>query len=102
MDRVRNIAEGAAGFSKQEIQHVDAMGRDVTERAASSLRGIDEPTALTSLFIPPFVASEFGQDRFAVGARIQQLFRALHFWVGPAVVGHAKFEPRLFCCLYHR
>ena len=67
-------------LSKQKIQHVNAVRRDIVQRTTSGFCGIEQPVAMRCFVATPFVAGEFRKYGPANGAAFQQLFRALNFW----------------------
>src|ERR1700691_1550285 len=102
MHRIRKKAGSAVGLTEQTIRHIDTVRGDVVERSASRFRWVDQPTAMASLFIAPFVASEFGEHGLADRSGLEQLFGTLHLGVSPAIVGHAEGAPGFFRSLYHQ
>jgi hypothetical protein len=67
MHHIRELCGDSPGLAEKKIQDVNAMGRDVKQRSASGLGGIDQPSA-AALSVEPVVAGEFGHDRSADGA----------------------------------
>ena len=48
MNSIREMAGGPQRLAEEEIQHIDAVRGDIEERAASGLRGIEEPAAIAA------------------------------------------------------
>src|SRR5258708_4823436 len=89
-------------LAEEKVQHVNSMRGDVMERAASSLGRINQPIAMTLLFVKPSVAGQFGEDRLTDHAGIEQLFRALYFGISSAIVGDAESPATFLGDLYHQ
>ena len=72
------------------------MTSNIVERSTPGLCRIDEPATLTQPLVQPAVVGEFGNYGRADYAPFNELFRALHFGIGAAVVGDAEGASRFF------
>src|ERR1700722_1398683 len=89
-------------LSKQIIEHIDPMRRDVIKRSAASLRRINQPIALTLRAVKPHMAGEFGEHGLPDGSSFEQLLGALHLGIKTAIVSDPESFLRVLRSLKHR
>src|SRR5579863_1285243 len=87
-------------LSKQKIENVNAMRRDVEQRSAAGFEGIEQPAAVAGA-VKPHVIREFGEYRPADCSGRKQFASAPNFWVKPAVVGDTEFLSALLRFPHH-